>query len=497
MPSTNSLQILLTLNTLLADFRRLEMAENTANAARNRQLRGIPSHPSKAKRFDDSRAGRKGEQKAQELMNDPERMYSTLRVYPNEFIALCRHLVRTCKAKRWNFGCSIQLRLCIFLSTLAGDVPQRVTAKTYQRSQPTVSRIFSEIARAIVKLGIIVMPREASKLPKRIRDNDSYMPYFQGCVGAIDGTHIKFRPARPDPKFYLNRNGDMTVISLCAVDFHGVFLAHSTGHFGCYSETSVLDGTVIDGLSFPRGCYFLGDFGYPLSRRILTPYKGVRYHLKEFQGDGMEPKNMKELFNMRHSELRNVIEKSFRDLKSQFKMIDENEYSERKQFMIMNAALTLYNYVTLSRKRWRNREKTPKESANVKDGEQDNNSSSESEEDEEEEEGFYYDYAYDGYEKSYEREYKHEDEVEIEDEDEARDEATDDAVNEPADKPADDSDLRLTMRDIIERPADAVWRNKIAKAMWTDYCQKNQLTEPITTGPGNCNERWGQSQVAS
>jgi hypothetical protein len=55
------------------------------------------------------------------------------------------------------------------------------------------------------------------------------------------------------------------------------------------------------------GHYFLDDAGFAARLGILPPYRGVRYHLKEFQGT-RRPKNPKELFNLRHSSLRTTIE---------------------------------------------------------------------------------------------------------------------------------------------------------------------------------------------
>ena len=57
------------------------------------------------------------------------------------------------------------------------------------------------------------------------------------------------------------------------------------------------------------GKYYLGDVGYGIRNGIITPYRGVRYHLKEFSDH--RPENVKELFNLRHSSLRTTIERVF------------------------------------------------------------------------------------------------------------------------------------------------------------------------------------------
>ena len=57
------------------------------------------------------------------------------------------------------------------------------------------------------------------------------------------------------------------------------------------------------------------DSGYPCTLGFLPPYHTERYHLRDFQG-GDHPEGAKELFNYRHSSLRNVIERCFGILKA-------------------------------------------------------------------------------------------------------------------------------------------------------------------------------------
>ncbi|GFP93058.1 hypothetical protein PHJA_001450100, partial [Phtheirospermum japonicum] len=64
--------------------------------------------------------------------------------------------------------------------------------------------------------------------------------------------------------------------------------------------------------------YFVADCGYPNRRQFLAPYRGTRYHLKDFTGQGRDPNNAKELFNLRHSSLRIVVERIFGIFKSRF-----------------------------------------------------------------------------------------------------------------------------------------------------------------------------------
>lgn len=79
---------------------------------------------------------------------------------------------------------------------------------------------------------------------------------------------------------------------------------------------------------------------------VITPYRGVRYHLKEYSTRG--PQNPRELFNHRHSSLRNVIERSFGVLKKRFPIISsgtEPFYSVDNMTDIVLACCILHNFL--------------------------------------------------------------------------------------------------------------------------------------------------------
>ena len=59
--------------------------------------------------------------------------------------------------------------------------------------------------------------------------------------------------------------------------------------------------------------------GYINRSRLIAPYKGVCYHLREYSI--RPPENAKELFNLRHVSVRNTIKKAFGILKKRFPII--------------------------------------------------------------------------------------------------------------------------------------------------------------------------------
>ncbi|KAE9236278.1 hypothetical protein PF002_g11283 [Phytophthora fragariae] len=67
--------------------------------------------------------------------------------------------------------------------------------------------------------------------------------------------------------------------------------------------------------------YVLAKAGYALHPHILTPYRGVRYHLTEFAEGTGRPQTAKELFNLRHAKARNVVERLNGCMKRRFRIL--------------------------------------------------------------------------------------------------------------------------------------------------------------------------------
>ncbi|KAK9277652.1 hypothetical protein L1049_007198 [Liquidambar formosana] len=81
---------------------------------------------------------------------------------------------------------------------------------------------------------------------------------------------------------------------------------------------------------------------------FLSPYRGERYHLQEYRGRRHQPTNAKDLFNYRHSSLRNVIERCFEVLKKRFLILKMMpSYSLKKQTRIVIAACAIHNFIRM------------------------------------------------------------------------------------------------------------------------------------------------------
>jgi hypothetical protein len=90
------------------------------------------------------------------------------------------------------------------------------------------------------------------------------------------------------------------------------------------------------------GKFYLVDDGYAVRSGFLPPYRATRYHLREY--DTRNPHNQRELFNLRHSALRVIVEMAFGALKNQFKILYNKPFHPYKtQVKLVIACCILHN----------------------------------------------------------------------------------------------------------------------------------------------------------
>ncbi len=120
---------------------------------------------------------------------------------------------------------------------------------------------------------------------------------------------------------FRNRKGALTQNILGVCNFDLTFSYVLCGWEGSAHDGRVLSDGIHKELIMFVNKYYLGDAGYALTKYCLTPYRGVRYHLKEWALGNRKPQNREELFNLRHSSLRNVVERIFGILKKRFPLL--------------------------------------------------------------------------------------------------------------------------------------------------------------------------------
>ena len=143
----------------------------------------------------------------------------------------------------------------------------------------------------------------------------------------------------------------MTQNMLAVVDHNRLFTFVYPGWEGSAHDGRVLTAARL--LKTPLRCppnrYYLADAGYTNTPTTLVPYRGVRYHLRETEEAQMRPRNAKELFNLRHSSLRNVVERTFGIFKNRFQIFSTAPpFSKKTQNKLLYACTALHNFLTIT-----------------------------------------------------------------------------------------------------------------------------------------------------
>ncbi|XP_061374222.1 protein ALP1-like [Gastrolobium bilobum] len=239
----------------------------------------------------------------------------------------------------------------MFLHILAHHAKNRVIKFKFQRSGETVSRYFNLVLKSVMRLQEILL-----KLPDPVSENctDDRWKWFKvvylsitGCLGALDGTYITVNVPEAGKPRYRSRKGEIAtnVLGVCSRDMKFVYVL--PGWEGSASDARVLRDAINrrNGLKVPTGYYYLVDAGYTNGDGFLVPYRGTRYHLSEWR-HGHVPTTPQEVFNKRHAQARNVIERTFGLLKMRWAILrSPSFYPVKTHNRIIIACCLLHNLI--------------------------------------------------------------------------------------------------------------------------------------------------------
>ncbi|XP_042012045.1 uncharacterized protein LOC121760450 [Salvia splendens] len=239
---------------------------------------------------------------------------------------------------------------------LAHHQKNRVVKFQFWRSGSTVFHYVNKVLGAVLSLHDILLSKPEA-VPVGCLDNGwkwfkvclvTEFILLNGCLGALDGTHINVLVSSTDKPRYRMRKGQIATNTLPVCDRDMQFVFVLPGWEGSAGDSRVLRDAVTQqgGLRVPQGCYYLCDNGYANSNGFLTPYKGVRYHLKEWGPGNAAPQNPKELSNMRHTKARNIIERAFAVLKMRWGILRcASYYPIKTQIRLTMACFLLHNFI--------------------------------------------------------------------------------------------------------------------------------------------------------
>lgn len=175
--------------------------------------------------------------------------------------------------------------------------------------------------------------------------------HFQSAFGCLDGCHIPIVPIGESQTRWRNRKGFLStnVMAVCDCTDRLLFTAVVVGEDGCGSDSTIFKHCV-GSIDWLKNGFLLVDAGYALSHRTLTPYREVRYHLQEFGKVNERPKNKEDLYNLRHAQLRNYIERCFGVLKCRFQVLirplDKDTYED--MWTVIYACFVLHNSIRIT-----------------------------------------------------------------------------------------------------------------------------------------------------
>ncbi len=227
-----------------------------------------------------------GEEYIQELITTahPRRCQEVFRMPLEKFLALEKRLTEhtSLKASRKHF--SVRQKIDMFLYIVGEGAPNRAVQEKFQYSEGTFSHVFHEVLSFLLHLHveIVNLPTKNDAIHPRIAEDSKYFPYFQDCLGELDGTNIPAHVPSINGAAYRNRKGVLSqnVLGVCTMDLQFYYIL--TGWEGSAHDDKVLEDVLFDkGFMIPDKKYYLADAGYQHTDYLLCPYRGARYHLKE------------------------------------------------------------------------------------------------------------------------------------------------------------------------------------------------------------------------
>ncbi|XP_026432316.1 uncharacterized protein LOC113329688 [Papaver somniferum] len=346
-----------------------------------------------------------GEDHVDEVLNGHDaRCQDSFRMEKHVFLRLC-DMLKEKELLRHNNGVRVEEKVAIFMLVVGHNERNRILQERFQHSGETISRHFNAVLDSIVALADDFLVPAGPDTPTEILENPRFYPYFKDCIGSIDGTQIPAMVGLDEQVPFWCRKGFISQNVLVACSFDLQFQYVLAGWEGSAADSRILDSSLtrchrlivpevvfrdplnlicesislilmggsqkrankswvaLSSVVFQMHCiaiaaipiptvagkivqckFYLADAGFANMPQFITPYRGVRYHLKEFGGN--RPKCAKELFNLRHASLRNAIERAIGILKRRFTILQlQPQYPFESQVKIVLACCILHNHI--------------------------------------------------------------------------------------------------------------------------------------------------------
>lgn len=135
----------------------------------------------------------------------------------------------------------------MFLWTVGGPESVTQVKNRFKRSKETIHRKFKHVLGCLNQLPAdIIKPRDPQfpTVHEKLQDS-RFSPHFNGCIGAIDGTHVRVVVPAEDIANHVGRYGYPTQNVMAVCDFDMRFTSIVAGWTGSAHDTRIFKDTLI------------------------------------------------------------------------------------------------------------------------------------------------------------------------------------------------------------------------------------------------------------
>ncbi|TVU08547.1 hypothetical protein EJB05_41956, partial [Eragrostis curvula] len=205
------------------------------------------------------------------VLRDRKCCKRNFRMFPEDFINLHNFLVAHCGLKGSQEVESIEA-LAMFVWACATRQSCRGILDTFRRSLDTIHRKMAHVADVMLNFAQrVICPKDPtySTVSPRLQ---KWSPWFDGCIGALDGTHIPVRAVKKVKEDMRNRKGWTSFNVLAIVDHEMRFTFVGAGKSGACHDMAVL-----------KECQEDGCFPHPPPGGSLPEWSTSQFEMEEGQ----------------------------------------------------------------------------------------------------------------------------------------------------------------------------------------------------------------------
>lgn len=216
----------------------------------------------------------------------------------------------------------------------------------------TVQEIVTKTCKCIVDTMMSEMlPRPTNETWKSIADDFNTLCNFPNCIGALDGKHFNIQSPPNSGSLYFNYKKTFSVVLMALVDANYNFTIVNVGSYGKNSDGGIFANSNLgkelqrNNLSLPEASYLpgssttapyvlVGDEAFPLKTYLMRPFPGTNLSTD------------KRIFNYRLSRARRVVENTFGQLTSKFRIYNRRIHALPKNVdNIILSTCILHNFI--------------------------------------------------------------------------------------------------------------------------------------------------------